>query len=373
MTVYLFAGGGTAGHVNPLLATADRLRETEPDSEILVLGTAEGLEARLVPERGYELLTIPKLPFPRRVNRAALDFPAVWRTTVERVRDILRDRGVDVVVGFGGYASAPAYRAARLEKLPLAIHEQNAKPGLANRWGARLTKFVGVTFASTSLAHAQLVGLPLRREIERLGDATERAAARAEGKKHFDLEPLTPTLLVTGGSTGASRLNQSVSTSVAALLGSGWQVLHVTGTRSPVTDPGLAGYRLLEYCDRMDLAIAVSELAVSRAGAGTLAELAALGVPAVLVPYAAGNGEQAYNARDAVHVGGAIVVTDDSFTADYVEAELPALLRDRARIADMSARMFSIGVRDGADRMVDLVLAARDSAVTSTAPNGRVA
>jgi UDP-N-acetylglucosamine--N-acetylmuramyl-(pentapeptide) pyrophosphoryl-undecaprenol N-acetylglucosamine transferase len=321
-----------------------------------VLGTAEGLEARLVPERGYELLTIPKLPFPRRPSRAALAFPAAWRSTVERVRGILRDRHVDVVVGFGGYASAPAYRAARLERLPLAIHEQNAKPGIANRWGARSTPFVGVTFASTSLAHARLVGLPLRREIEQL----EPAPARAEARSLFRLDHRMPTLLVTGGSTGARQINESVSRSVAALLGSGWQVLHITGSRSPVVDPGLAGYRILEYCDRMELALAVTDLAVSRAGAGTLAELAALGIPAVLIPYAAGNGEQAYNAQDAVHAGAAIVVTDDSFTPEYVETELPVLLRDRARIADMAARMSSIGVRDGADRMVDLVLAARD-------------
>jgi UDP-N-acetylglucosamine--N-acetylmuramyl-(pentapeptide) pyrophosphoryl-undecaprenol N-acetylglucosamine transferase len=357
VTTYLFAGGGTAGHVNPLLATADRVREREPDAVVLVLGTAEGLESRLVPERGYELLTIPRLPFPRRPNRDALRFPGRWRGAVAQVRQILRDREVDVVVGFGGYAAAPAYWASRREKLPLAIHEQNAKPGIANRLGARLTRFVGVTFPSTRLAHATLVGLPLRREIEKL----DLAPARAEARSLFGLDHRMPTLLVTGGSTGARRINESVSQSVAALLGSGWQVLHITGSRSPVADPGLAGYHLLEYCDRMELAMAVTELAISRAGAGTLAELAALGIPAVLVPYAAGNGEQAYNARDAVEAGGALVVTDDAFTPDYVETELPVLLRDRARIADMAARMASVGVRDGADRMVELVVAARDS------------
>ena len=364
MTTYLFAGGGTAGHVNPLLATADRLREREPDAKVLVLGTAEGLESVLVPERGYELLTIPRLPFPRRPNGDALRFPGRWRRTVAQVRAILRERKVDVVVGFGGYASAPAYRAARLEKLPIALHEQNAKPGIANRLGARWSRFVGVTFASTKLAHASVIGLPLRREIE----ALDLPSARAEGRAFFELDHRMPTLLVTGGSTGARRINESVSASVSALLGSGWQVLHLTGSRSPVVDPGLAGYHILEYCDRMDLALAVADLAVSRAG-GTLAELAALGIPAVLVPYAAGNGEQAYNARDAVHAGGAIVVTDAAFTPDYVQTELPVLLRNRARIADMAARMASVGVRDGADRMVELVVAARDSVPAS----GRVA
>ncbi len=358
MTTYLFAGGGTAGHVNPLLATADRLREREPDAQVLVVGTVEGLESRLVPERGYELLTIPRLPFPRRLNADALRFPKRWCAAVAQVREMLREREVDVVVGFGGYASAPVYRAARLEKLPVALHEQNAKPGFANRLGARWTTFVGVTFASTRLAHSTVVGLPLRHEIE----ALELPPARAEGRALFGLDHRMPTVLVTGGSTGALRINEGVSRSVAAILGSGWQVLHLTGSRSPVVDPGLAGYHLLEYCDRMDLALAVTDLAISRAGSGTLAELAALGIPAVLVPYAAGNGEQAYNAQDAVRAGGAIVVTDDAFTPEYVQTELPALLRDRARIADMAARMASVGVRDGADRMVDLVQQARDGA-----------
>ena len=353
MTTYLFAGGGTAGHVNPLLATADRLREREPDAEVLVLGTAEGLEARLVPERGYELVTVPKLPFPRRPNTDALRFPGRWRASVGLTRKILRERGVDVVVGFGGYAAAPAYRAAAAEKLPLVVHETNAKPGIANRLGARLTRFVGVTFASTRLPHARFVGLPLRREIAQL----DRTAARREGRVFFGLDE-RPVLLVTGGSTGALRINATISTAIAAILGSGWQVLHLTGSRSPVVDPRLGGYHILEYCDRMDLALAVADLAVSRAG-GTLAELAALGIPAVLVPYAAGNGEQAYNAKDAVDAGGAVLVTDAAFTPGWVESSLVDLLTRPERVADMAARMATTGVRDGADRMVDLVLEAR--------------
>ena len=184
-------------------------------------------------------------------------------------------------------------------------------------------------------------------------------AARDEGLRLFGLDGEKPVLLVTGGSTGALRLNRGVAESVAALLGTGWQVLHITGGRSDSGDPGLAGYHILEYCDRMDLALAVADLAVSRAGAATVCELAAVGVPAVFVPYAVGNGEQALNARGAVEVGGAILVSDASFTPDFVAHTLPLLLQDRARVADMAARMASIGVRDGADRMVDLVVEAR--------------
>jgi UDP-N-acetylglucosamine--N-acetylmuramyl-(pentapeptide) pyrophosphoryl-undecaprenol N-acetylglucosamine transferase len=351
VTTYLLAGGGTAGHVNPLLATADVLRARDPEATILVLGTAEGIESRLVPARGHELLTIARLPFPRRPNRDALRFPGRWRSTVARVRGLLRERGVDVVVGFGGYAAAPAYRAARAERIPIAIHEQNAKPGFANRMGAALTRFVGVTFAATRLRHGRVVGMPLRREIADL----DVPRARAEARELFGLDDRRPVLLVTGGSIGARRLNESVSAEIAVLLGSGWQVLHITGSRAPVADPRLDGYRLLEYCDRMELALAVADLAVSRSGASTVAELEALGVPAVFVPYPVGNGEQAVNARDAVRAGGAILVPDAAFTPAYVRDELPPLLADRAGIAHMAASMASIGRRDGAELMADLV------------------
>lgn len=358
MTVYLFAGGGTAGHVNPLLATADRLREREPDAEILVLGTAEGLESRLVPERGYRLLTIPRLPFPRRPNRDAVRFPGRWRATVAAATAHLVDHRVDVVVGFGGYASAPAYVAARRRGLPIAIHEQNAKPGFANRLGARLTRFVGVTFPATRLAHGRVVGMPLRREIEQL----DRVAARAEGQRLFGLDARMPTLLVTGGSTGAQRLNEAVSGAIAAILGTGWQVVHITGSVAPVSDPRLAGYHLMEYCDRMELALASTDLAVSRSGATTVSELSALGIPAVFVPYAVGNGEQQLNARDSVAAQGAVLVANAAFTPEWVVSDLVPLLADRARVAAMAAHMSAIGVRDGADRMVDLVLEAGASA-----------
>jgi UDP-N-acetylglucosamine--N-acetylmuramyl-(pentapeptide) pyrophosphoryl-undecaprenol N-acetylglucosamine transferase len=351
VTTYLMAGGGTAGHVNPLLAVADRLRERDPSVEVLVLGTQEGLESRLVPERGYELLTIPRLPFPRRPNRAALSFPKRFTASIDRVRAIISDRGVDAVVGFGGYASAPAYVAAHREGVPLAIHEANARPGIANRLGARYTRYVGVAFPGTRLRGAIVVGMPLRREIERL----DRFAGRREGVREFQLEAERPTLLVTGGSSGALRINRTISASIVTILGTGWQVLHITGANFDGDDPRLPGYRMLPYGNRMDLALAVADLAVSRAGSATVAELAALGVPAVFVPYATGNGEQRLNARGMVEAGGALLVDDARFTPEWVTEELVPLLLSRARIADMAARAATTGALDGSDRMADLV------------------
>lgn len=352
MTRYLLAGGGTAGHVNPLLAVADRIREREPDAVVLVLGTAEGLESRLVPAAGYHLLVVDRLPFPRRLNAAAFRFLARFRSIVTAIRALLKDNEIDIVVGFGGYVSGPAYLAARLERLPIVVHEANARPGIANRLGSWLTRHVGVAFHGTRLRGARFVGMPLRREIERL----DRHAVRPDAIAFFGLDPHRLTLLVTGGSQGARRLNETVSAAAVSILGAGWQILHIAGDKSDLTDSGLTGYHVLRYCDRMDLAFAAADLVVARAGSATVGEVTALGLPAVYVPLAIGNGEQRLNAREAVRVGGAQLVENARFTPQWVANELVILLQDRASIADMAARAASIGVRDGADRTVDLIL-----------------
>jgi UDP-N-acetylglucosamine--N-acetylmuramyl-(pentapeptide) pyrophosphoryl-undecaprenol N-acetylglucosamine transferase len=365
MTVYLLAGGGTAGHVNPLLAVADRLRERDSASEVLVLGTAEGLESRLVPARGYELLTIAKVPFPRRPNRATLAFPSRFRRSIGDVRRILDERDVDVVVGFGGYVSTPAYLAARRARVPIVIHEANARPGLANRLGARWAAKVGVAFSGTRLRRAELVGMPLRREIETL----DRAALRDEGARFFGLEADRPVLLATGGSLGARRINRTMVESAALITGAGWQVLHIAGGNADVSDPAVEGYRLVEYADRMDLALAIADAAVSRAGAATVSELAALGIPAVYVPYPVGNGEQRFNAADVVGAGGGILVDDAAFVPTWVERELVPLIGDPARVERMAAAAASVGRRDGTDRTVALVDAALGGGAGDAARN----
>jgi UDP-N-acetylglucosamine--N-acetylmuramyl-(pentapeptide) pyrophosphoryl-undecaprenol N-acetylglucosamine transferase len=352
VTTYLLAGGGTAGHVNPLLAVADRIRQRNPDDTVLVLGTKEGLEARLVPGRGYELLAIERLPFPRRPGRAALAFPSRFRRAVAQTRSYLVDRGVDVVVGFGGYASAPAYRAAHSLGVPIVIHEANARAGLANRLGARYTKRVGIVFPETRLRSATVVGMPLRREIEQL----DAAATRPEAVKFFGLDAAKQTLLVTGGSTGARSINRAMFDAIDPILAIGWQVLHIAGNGSELPESPAADYHILKYCDRMELALAAADFAVARSGSVTLSEFAAVGLPAVFVPYPVGNGEQRYNAADAVRVGGALLVDDATFTPEWIRSTLVPLLRDRDAVARMSTAIGAVGSRDGADRMTDLVL-----------------
>ncbi|WP_345802316.1 UDP-N-acetylglucosamine--N-acetylmuramyl-(pentapeptide) pyrophosphoryl-undecaprenol N-acetylglucosamine transferase [Microbacterium sp. AZCO] len=348
---YLLAGGGTAGHVNPLLAVADALRERDADAEVLVLGTREGLEARLVPLRGYELLIVDKVPFPRRPNGAAAAFPARFRRAVAQVREHIRTHGVEVVVGFGGYASAPAYVAARRERVPFVVHEANAKPGLANILGARSAAGTGVAFAGTPLKGSRVVGMPLRREIVTL----DRAALRPEAAAHFGLDPERPTLLVFGGSLGAQRLNEAFGGAWRDVLDAGWQLLHVTGEKSELPDPGVPGYAVARYVDRMDLAFALADLIVSRAGAATVSEISALGIPAVYVPYAVGNGEQALNAGSAIRAGAAILIPDAEFTAERVRTEVLPLLRDDARRATMAAAATSVGTRTGTENVIAMI------------------
>lgn len=355
MTTYLLAGGGTAGHVNPLLAVADALHDRDPDAGVLVLGTREGLEARLVPERGYELLFVDKVPFPRRLDRAALAFPRRFARAVGQVRSHLVARRVDVVVGFGGYASAPAYVAARRERVPFVVHEANARPGLANRLGARSAAGVGVAFEGTPLRHAKVVGMPLRRELVDL----DRAALRAGAAEYFGLDAARPVLLVFGGSLGAQRLNEAFGEGHGAawrdVLAAGWQLLHATGERSDLPDPGVPGYAVVRYLDRMDLAFALADFVVSRAGAATVSEISALGIPSVYVPYAVGNGEQALNAASAVRSGAAILIPDAGFTGDRVRAEVIPLLADDARRAAMAAAAASVGTRSGTANVVAMI------------------
>jgi UDP-N-acetylglucosamine--N-acetylmuramyl-(pentapeptide) pyrophosphoryl-undecaprenol N-acetylglucosamine transferase len=352
----LLAGGGTAGHVNPLLATAQRLRERHPDAELTVLGTAEGLERELVPRAGLELVTIEKLPFPRRPDAAALRFPVRWRKAVGEVRALIRDRGIDVVVGFGGYASAPAYRAARLERVPIVIHEANAKPGMANVLGARWTDFVGLSYRSTTLA-GEFVGMPLRGEIAGLArTGLAGTGVREEAIAELGLEPDRPTLLVTGGSQGARSINRTIVAAAEQIVAAGWQILHLSGGRQTDFEPASTEhYVAIEYLDRMHLALAAADLVVCRAGSLTVSELMAVGLPAVYVPLPYGNGEQGMNAADQVSAGGALLVADSEFTAEWVRTRLVPLLRDADRLAEMASASAGAGAGDGSDRMCELI------------------
>ena len=349
----LLAGGGTAGHTSPLLATADALRRLDPDAEITCLGTPRGLETRVVPEAGYPLELIAPVPMPRRPNADLLRLPARLRGAVRDAALVLERTRAEVVLGFGGYVSMPAYLAARRRGVPIVLHEQNAVPGLANKAGARLARRVAVSFPDTPLPKAEYVGLPLRAMIARL----DRAALRAEGRRYFVLDPDRPTLLVTGGSQGARSLNQAVSGAASALAGAGVQVLHVVGPQGEASPaPSEVPYTVVPFVDRMDLAYAAADLVLSRGGANSVIEAAAVGLPGVFVPLPHGNGEQEHNARPVVEAGGGVLLDDADLTSAWVASHVPALATDPARLAAMSSAASGLVPRDADEKLARIVL-----------------
>lgn len=345
----VMAGGGTAGHVNPLLATAHELRRR--GVRVLVLGTAEGLESDLVPAAGFDMVTIPRAPFPRRPGKSLLTFPSRYLRAVRVASEAIR--GASAVVGFGGYVSTPAYRAAKSLHVPIIVHEQNARPGMANKVGAKSARFVGLTFASTPLKAAvgetRVVGLPLREAIGRLAARRSEGGAleaRREAAERLGLDPELKTLLVTGGSLGALHVNEVMAQCVGSLP-DGVQVIHLTGkgkaesVRKAVAEAGVEDrWQVREYLSTMEDALALADLVVARSGAGTVAELTALGLPAVYVPLPIGNGEQRLNAADHVEVGGALIVDDAQLSEDFVIAQVWPLIdpRDDTQLLEKMAR-----------------------------------
>ncbi|NUU30808.1 undecaprenyldiphospho-muramoylpentapeptide beta-N-acetylglucosaminyltransferase [Arthrobacter sp. C9C5] len=368
----VLAGGGTAGHISPLLAIANAILEVRPEAQLLAVGTPGGMEARLVPAAGLELATVSRVPFPRKPSIELLRLPGKLAGAVRQAGAILDEARADVLVGVGGYVCTPLYLAAWRRKIPIVVHEANTRPGLANRVGARLSRHVAVAFAATRLRGARHVGMPMRREISGL----DRTAAREAARTALGLEQDKPTLIVTGGSSGAQSINRAVAASVAALAEAGIQTLHITGRGKTVHDAqgkllAAPGYRQVEYVDGMELAYAAADLLLARAGAATVCEVAAVGVPAVFVPLPIGNGEQALNAAGLVNADAALLVEDSAFDAGWVAGNIIPLLREPARLDRMAAAAEQLGIRDADRRMAALVFEAAQPAAGSTAATPR--
>jgi UDP-N-acetylglucosamine--N-acetylmuramyl-(pentapeptide) pyrophosphoryl-undecaprenol N-acetylglucosamine transferase len=351
----VLAGGGTAGHIEPALAVAEAVRAADPAARVTALGTERGLEVRLVPERGVDLSLIPPVPVPRKVNRDLFTFPfrlvrALWQT-----RRTLKKLGADVVVGFGGYVSGPAYLAARSAGIPIVVHEANARTGMANRLGARLGARVLAAVPDSGLPRAEVVGIPVRRSLLEL----DRAALRAEAREFFGLDPEAPVLLVTGGSQGAASINEAVAGAAPTLQDAGIGVLHAYGRKNSVEvaqNPDAPAYVAVPYIDRMDLALAAADMVLCRSGAMTVAEISACGLPAVYVPLPHGNGEQELNARPVVEAGGGSIVPDAELDARRVSREVVPLLRDAERLEKAGRAALQAGHRDAAARIAEIVI-----------------
>lgn len=362
----IVAGGGTAGHIEPALAVADAIKAIDDTAVVTALGTARGLETTLVPERGYPLELVPPVPLPRKPTLDLLRLPGRVRASVRRTREVLDATGADVVVGFGGYVALPAYLAAgpgllrRRRRIPIVVHEANASAGIANKIGARraarvLAAVPGSGVSARGRSDAEILGIPVRASITGL----DRAALRAEARAHFGLPAEGPVLLVFGGSQGARSLNEAVSGAAESLAAAGVAVLHAHGPKNTLDVPATPGgppYVAVPYLSRMDLAYSAADAVICRSGAMTVAEVSAVGLPAVYVPLPHGNGEQELNARPVVAAGGGMIVADGDLSAGFVAETVIPLLRDPAQLEDMGRRAAGAGHRSAAAEVARIVI-----------------
>lgn len=356
----VLAGGGTAGHVEPAMAVADALREIDPSVRITALGTERGLETRLVPDRGYDLELIVPVPLPRRLTGDLVRLPVRVRRAVHQTRAVFDKVEADVVIGFGGYVALPAYLAARRgplrrARIPVVIHEANARAGLANRVGARRAQRVLSAVPDSGLRGAEVVGVPVRGSITSL----DRAALRHTARAHYGFDDDALVLLVFGGSQGAVSLNNAVSAAANNLAAAGVSVLHAHGPKNIIElpprtledAPGAPRYVALPYLDRMDLAYAAADIAVCRSGAMTVAEVSAVGLPAIYVPLPIGNGEQRLNALPVVEAGGGVIVADRDLTPETLARMVIDIVADTGRLSEMTSAATLSG-HPGAARQV---------------------
>jgi UDP-N-acetylglucosamine--N-acetylmuramyl-(pentapeptide) pyrophosphoryl-undecaprenol N-acetylglucosamine transferase len=361
MVNVVLAGGGTAGHTSPLIAVAEELRVRDPQGSLVCVGTAKGLETRVIPKAGFELELIPPVPMPRHLGMDLVKVPFRLAGAVRAASGILSHAAADVVIGFGGYVSMPIYLAARRAHIPVVVHEQNALPGLANRVAARFASAVLTTFPDTPLAGARQVGLPVRAAIAELA-AEGRSVRRSTARAHFGLRDDLPVLLVSGGSSGARSINEATVAARDKLLAAGVQVMHVLGLKNfhddrSVIDPATgAGYHPLAYVDDMASAYAAADLMLARSGAGTVVETAVVGLPAIMVPLTIGNGEQARNAAPLVAADAGVLVPDDALNADRLVNEVLPLITQPERLSAMGHAAEGIMPTDAAATIATVVL-----------------
>jgi UDP-N-acetylglucosamine--N-acetylmuramyl-(pentapeptide) pyrophosphoryl-undecaprenol N-acetylglucosamine transferase len=354
----MFAAGGTGGHLFPAMAIAEEIKRLRTDALMVFVGTKGKIEARLVPAAGYEFRTVWISGFHRRLTIDNLLFPLKVIVALVQSFFVIRQARPDVVVGTGGYVCGPILSIAALQRIPTVIHESNSYPGITTRLLAPYVTRIFTAFEATGRwlrrsVSPEVVGTPTRPMLTN--------TSRVNGAAYFGLDPKRPTLLVFGGSLGATSINQAMLGLVAQLKKNGIQWIWQTGERDfpgmreKVTE--MRGRWMGAFIDRMDLAFVAADLTVCRAGATTLAELTRLGMPAILVPYPhAAADHQTFNARTMVEAGAALMVTDKVVQEQLSESVLH-LMADQPQRLKMAAAARNIGHPKAGAKMAREILA----------------
>lgn len=362
----ILSGGGTGGHIYPAVAVAEALKRRLGDGvELLFVGAEGKMEMEKVPALGYRIEGLPVVGLQRRLTLRNLQVPFKVAESLRKARRVIREFGADVVVGFGGYASAPVLWSAQRMGIPTLIQEQNSYAGVTNKILASRAKRICVAYEGMERFFPKdrivMTGNPLR---GRLLEQHDPAVLKTEGLTYFGLTADKPIVLVVGGSLGTRTLNNMMKANVDRITSEGKvQVIWQTGKFYEREMTEFMQSRSSEgiwrgaFIDRMDLAYAVADVVVGRSGAGTVSELCLVGKPAIFVPSPnVAEDHQTKNAMALVRKDAALLVPDN----EAVTALFPVvdqLLADPARMQRMAANIKALGIADSADRIVDELLA----------------
>ncbi len=353
-------GGGTGGHLFPALAVADALQKHSPPPEILFVGSLTGLEATAVPQAGYPFRGLPAVSLPRRIGLRFIRAAIANARSLLKARRIIDEWTPDVIFATGGFASAGVLVAGWMARVPVVLHEQNSVPGLTNRIASRFAREVHLTYSGSrryfrKRGHLRLSGIPIRESVTQ--------GSRSKALRLFRLDDDRKTILLFGGSQGAHRLNQAILDAlprfaqrrdVQFVIQSGQKDYTWMLDRCREV-PARSWVR--PFIQNMGDAYALADLVVCRAGALTLAELAAMGKPAILVPYPhATANHQALNAEVTAETGAAVMIPDAELTGERLAQEIDALIQHSRRLRLMSIQSMRLARPDATERIVKAIL-----------------
>ncbi|MCX7746966.1 MAG: undecaprenyldiphospho-muramoylpentapeptide beta-N-acetylglucosaminyltransferase [Clostridia bacterium] len=356
----IIAGGGTAGHINPGIAIAKYIKDKNKEAEILFIGTQKGLETRLVPREGFELQLIKVRGFKRKVSADTfVAFKELFQGLYE-ARKILKSFKPDIVIGTGGYVCGPVLFNASMMKIPTLVHEQNAYPGITNRILARYVDRVAISFKESerffkSAKKIKLTGNPIRSEILSIDKKAARKTLKLEGSQKL--------VVIFGGSRGAERINKAVTDMILRFhQPQDFNIIFATGesmyqnVMEKLKAAGNKSVEVVPYIYDMGTVMAAADLAVCRAGAITISELTALGIPSVIIPspYVTAN-HQEHNARSLEKFGAASVILEKNLNGDVLYREIKELIIDKERLINMSEHSKKIGKRNAVESIYDMV------------------
>ena len=355
----LVTGGGTGGHIYPALAFIRYVQKIQPDSEFLYVGTHRGLENKIVPETGISFKTIKIQGFKRKLSLDNIKTVQLFVESIKRSKEILREFKPDVVIGTGGYVSGSVVYAAARMKIPTIVHEQNSVPGITNKFLSRFANRVGISFPDAAQYFPEnktvLVGNPRAQEVVTSG--------KSEVLEQYGLLPDIPTVLIFGGSQGALKINQAVIQALPKFSQKEYQELYASGDRyyneiAEKFDIEKINHNLSlqPYIKNMTDVMANVDLLIGRAGATSIAELTALGLPAILIPspYVT-NDHQTKNAQSLVNAGAVKMITDADLTGEKLVEAVDEIMGDPEKKAMMAKASRQEGIPDAAERLWSLV------------------